>query len=89
MPAGVTLGDGDVDRAGLGWVGKEAVEIGGGVVAHLGGGPAGEHRGHLGGVLWDRRPDEIDAAVQGPELPSPRRQPIWRAVIPSATSWRA
>jgi hypothetical protein len=65
--AAVSLGHGDVNRAGSGWVGEELVEVRGGFVAERRRGSAGEDRGHLIRVGEDDRTDQIHATKQRPQ----------------------
>jgi hypothetical protein len=64
-----------VDRAALGWVGEEFVEVNAGSMAHGGAFTAREHGGHLVGVATHHRADEVDAAMEPAEL-APLHHPL-------------
>ena len=70
--AAVTLGNGDVHRAGLGWVGEEVVEVRSAGVAHDRAGAAGEGRRELAGSGHEQFvADCVDAAMDRMQTTGP------------------
>jgi hypothetical protein len=67
----VTARDRDVNRADLGWVGKELVEADTGSMAQRRTRPAGKDGAHLVCMRRRERANEEDAAMEASQLASP------------------